>query len=83
MFDVAFVGETTPQGLEYPSPKFQQESVLSSPTKKGLVIGLWARLQLPNLYCYRDDYGSSIESLRIHQEFIGPVSEVMLNPPLI
>lgn len=51
--------------------------------QKSLVIGLWARLQHPNLYCYRDDYGSSIESLRIHQEFIGPVSEVMLDPPLI
>ena len=34
LFDVAFVGETRPQGLEYPSPKFQQENVLSSPTKK-------------------------------------------------
>ena len=30
--------------------------------QKSLVIGLWARLQHPNLYCYRDDYGSSIES---------------------
>jgi len=36
LFDVAFVGETRPQGLEYPSPEFQQENVLSSPTKKAL-----------------------------------------------